>query len=196
MGGVLDGLSAVTGLAKPRQADGRVRSWRRIAVAVALLIALNVAIFAAPVNYRALGMFAYVGVFLLCFVANATTFIPVPYIPVVAHVAATVQLVPLLVLAAALGSVLGESVSYVVGRAGTGIVEEHAFWRRIETWIARPWRAGVVLFLLAVPLNPLFDVAGLAAGALGLRYRVFFASVFLARVVRMSVIAWLGTIWV
>jgi membrane protein DedA with SNARE-associated domain len=45
---------------------------------------------------------------------------------------------------------------------------------------------------LAVPLNPLFDVAGLAAGAMGMRYRVFFIAVFAARIVRFALIIWLG----
>ncbi len=38
-------------------------------------------------------------------------------------------------------------------------------------------------------MNPLFDVAGLAAGALRFPYWLFFVAVFLARVVRLAVLA-------
>jgi membrane protein YqaA with SNARE-associated domain len=58
--------------------------------------------------------------------------------------------------------------------------------------VARPWLAGAVLFVLAAPPNPAFDVAGLAAGALGVRYAVFFAAVFCARIVRLGVLAWIA----
>jgi len=50
-----------------------------------------------------------------------------------------------------------------------------------------------MLFAFAVPPNPVFDVAGLAAGAVGVRYSVFFVSVFAARLIRLAVIVWLGT---
>jgi uncharacterized membrane protein YdjX (TVP38/TMEM64 family) len=48
---------------------------------------------------------------------------------------------------------------------------------------------------LAAPLNPFFDVAGIAAGAIGMRYRVFFVAVFTARMVRLAVIVWLGAMF-
>ena len=65
-------------------------------------------------------------------------------------------------------------------------------YRRLHRLADRKWLAGLVLFALAVPLNPLFDVAGLAAGAMGMRYRVFFVAVFTARMLRLAGIIWLG----
>ena len=171
------------------------RGWRSWVLAVgglALLIGVNVVFLLMPINYRALGMFAYPGVFLVCFIANATTFVPVPYVPVVMHVARTAESIPLVVVLGALGSVLGESVAFVVGRAGERLAEENQWWRRLERFLAKPWLAGLFLFLFAVPPNPLFDVAGLAAGALGVRYGVFFIAVFAARIIRLGVVAWLG----
>jgi len=159
------------------------------------LIALNIAVYLAPIDYAALTSFAYVGAFLVCFVANAVVAIPVPYIPIIAHIGATADSAALVVALGALGSVLGESVAFLVGRAEQGLVSDHPLYKRLHGLAARKWLAGLVLFGLAVPLNPLFDVAGLAAGAMGMRYRVFFVAVFAARIVRLAVIVWLGSMF-
>jgi len=159
---------------------------------VVVLIALNIALYFAPIDYRAFASFAYAGAFLICLVANAVVAIPIPYIPIIAHIGATADSPALVVALGAFGSVLGESVAFVVGRAEQGLVSEHPLYKRLHRLAERKWLAGLVLFGLAVPLNPLFDVAGLAAGAMGMRYRVFFIAVFAARMVRLALIVWLG----
>jgi membrane protein YqaA with SNARE-associated domain len=181
--------------ATPRVPSAKHRHHLVIAAAgVAILIALNIAVYLAPIDYRALTTFAYAGAFLVCFVANAVVAIPIPYIPVIAHIGATAESAPLVVALGALGSVLGESVAFVVGRAEQGLVSEHPLYKRLHRLAERKWLAGLVLFGLAVPLNPLFDVAGLAAGAMGMRYRIFFIAVFAARIVRLALIVWLGVL--
>jgi membrane protein YqaA with SNARE-associated domain len=181
--------------AAPRVPKAKRRHHIVIAIAgVIALIALNVALYFAPIDYRALTTFAYAGAFLVCLLANAVVAIPIPYIPVIAHIGATAESPTLVVALAALGSVLGESVAFVVGRAEQGLVSEHPLYKRLHRLAERKWLAGLVLFGLAVPLNPLFDVAGLAAGAMGMRYRVFFVAVFTARLVRMALIVWLGVL--
>lgn len=159
------------------------------------LIALNIAVYLAPIDYGALASFAYAGAFLVCFVANAVVAIPIPYIPIIAHMGATADSAAVVVGLGALGSVLGESVAFLVGRAEQGLVSEHPLYKRLHRLAARKWLAGLVLFGLAVPLNPLFDVAGLAAGAMGMRYRVFFVAVLAARMVRLALIVWLGAMF-
>jgi len=173
----------------------RARVHRRPSPAVALgavfgLIFINVAVFMLPIDYRVFGAWAYPGVFVITFLANAAVALPIPYIPVVLQVARAVDVVPLVVLTAAFASVLGESVAYAIGRIEKELFCEHRLYLRLQRVVGRPVRAGLLLFILAVPLNPLFDVAGLAAGALGIPYRVFFWSVFVGRVVRWSIIIW------
>ncbi len=194
MGEVVNGRSAVA-LGMARRAGFTFRERRSLPFAIAALVALvlvNVVVFFAPIDYRAFGGLAYPGVFLITFIANATTFIPVPYLPVVMHVARTAEFLPLVIVLGALGSVLGESVAFAFGRAEEHAVQDHRWYQRLHELLARPVRAGVFLFLFAVPLNPFFDVAGLAAGALGVPYRVFFVSVFLGRIVRLALVVWLG----
>ena len=63
--------------------------------------------------------------------------------------------------------------------------------------MTHPVRAFVALFALAAPPNPLFDVAGMAAGAFGVPFWVFASAVFCGRFVRMLGIviisAWYGS---
>ena len=173
-----------------------VRHRRPVVLAIAggiFLVAFNIAVYLAPIDYGAFTSFAYLGAFIVTFLANALIAIPIPYIPIVAHIGATAGMPWLVVLLGALASVLGESVAFLAGRAEEGLVSEHPIYKRVHRLAERPLLAGAMLFLFAVPPNPIFDVAGLAAGAVGVRYRVFFISVFAARLIRLAVIVWLGT---
>jgi len=133
----------------------------------------------------------YAGAFAVAAIANATVLIPIPYYPLIARLAQMLNVWGV-ILAAAAGSALGESVAFLVGRSGKGIVEE----TRINSWMHRqmrhPWRAGLVLFALAAPPNPAFDIAGLLAGALDVPLWLFLVSVFLGRIIRMSLVAFGG----
>ena len=183
--------SATAARATAARARGRRRPSPAVAVAALFgLVLINVAVFMLPIDYRVFGAWAYPGVFVITFLANAAVALPIPYVPVVLQVARSVDLVPLVVLTAALASVLGESVAYAIGRIEKDLFSDHSLYRRLQRVVGKPMRAGLLLFVLSVPLNPLFDVAGLAAGALGIPYRIFFWSVFVGRIVRWAVIIW------
>jgi uncharacterized membrane protein YdjX (TVP38/TMEM64 family) len=176
---------AVLFVGRPRVPKAQHR--RNIALAIAgivFLLAFNIAVYLAPIDYGAFTSFAYLGALIV---------IPIPYVPIVAHIGATAGLPWLVVVLGALGSVLGESVAFLAGRAELGLVSEHPIYRRLHRVAQRPLLAGIILFAFALPPNPLFDVGGLAAGAVGMSYRVFFAAVFAARLIRLAVIVWLGT---
>jgi membrane protein YqaA with SNARE-associated domain len=165
-----------------------------LAVAGAIfLVALNIAVYFAPIDYAAFESFAYLGAFIVCFLANALVIIPIPYIPIVAHIGATAGMPWLVIVLGAFASALGESVAFLAGRAEEGLVSEHPIYRRLHRVAERPLLAGFLLFVFAAPLNPIFDVAGLAAGAVGVPFRVFFLAVLAARLLRLAVIVWLGT---
>lgn len=185
---------AVLFVGGPRVSPARHR--RHIVSAVAgivFMLAFNIAVFLAPIDYSAFTSFAYLGSFVVTLLANALIVIPIPYVPIVAHIGATAEIPWLVVALGALGSVLGESVAFLAGRAELGLVSEQPIYKRLHRVAQHPLLAGVILFAFALPPNPLFDVGGLAAGAVGMSYRVFFLAVFAARLIRLAVIVWLGT---
>jgi membrane protein YqaA with SNARE-associated domain len=164
-------------------------------VGIVFLVAFNIAVYFAPIDYSAFTSFAYLGAFIVTLLANALIAVPIPYIPIVAHIGATAELPWLVVVLAALGSVLGESVAFLAGRLELGLVSEHPIYRRLHRVAQRPLLAGVLLFAFAALPNPIFDVGGIAAGAVGVPYRVFFVAVLAARLVRIALIVWLGTLF-
>lgn len=171
---------------------GRDASMTKKVLAVAAVLAFNVGLFLVPIDYSGLGGFAYVGAFLITLLANAAVVVPVPYIPIVAHMVTSADSPALIVLSAAAGSALGESVAFFVGRVEKDIFAGHAWYERLRGFFAQELRAALFLFFFAVPLNPVFDVGGLAAGAFGLRYRTFLLAIFAGRVVRFAILALLA----
>lgn len=171
----------------------RAHAWLRPALVGLIMLVANLAAFYLIPQHviDQLGAFGYLGVFLITLLANATVIIPVPYYGLVARLATHLNL-PLIVLLGALGSALGESVAFFAGRTGRGVVEETRLYTWVQRQLTHPWRAFAMLFLLAAPPNPAFDVAGLTAGAMGLPFWMFFAAVFLGRIVRLIIIVLLG----
>jgi membrane protein YqaA with SNARE-associated domain len=161
-------------------------------VAIAAVIALNVALLLAPIDYSGLRAFAYPGAFLITLLANAAVVLPVPYIPIVMHIAGTADSAALVVLVAAVGSVLGESVAFAVGRVEKDLLDGHPWFERLRGFFRHERRAFLFLLFFAMPLNPVFDIGGFGAGALGISYRTFFSAVLLGRIVRFAAIAFLG----
>lgn len=169
------------------------RSWMRPMLVAAIAIVLNIiAYLMIPPDFAyRLGSLGYIGVFLITLVSNATIVVPIPYFGLVAALSPGLSMVGV-GIAGALGSVIGESVSFFVGRSGRGVVEQTWFYRWVQRQLEHPWRAFVVLFALSAPPNPAFDIAGLTAGAMGLPYWLFLSAVFLARLVRFGIVAFLG----
>jgi len=162
---------------------------------VALLVAVNVGFYFVPINYAILGDYAVAGVFVLTALATATIVIPVPYIPVIMHIAQQYHDVRMLVwiaLAAGAGSVIGELSGYMVGRSGRQAFADSRFSQWVAAQMTHPVRAFLALFALSAPPNPLFDVAGIAAGAFGVPLWLFATAVFSGRFVRMLGIVLVG----
>ena len=169
------------------------RSWIRPMLVAAIAIALNIIAYLMippDLAYR-LGALGYIGVVLITRISNATIVVPIPYFGLVAALSPGLSMVGV-GIAGALGSVIGESVGFFVGRSGRGVVEQTRFYRWVQRQLEHPWRAFVVLFALSAPPNPAFDVAGLTAGAMGLPYWIFLSAVFLARLVRFGIVAFVG----
>jgi membrane protein YqaA with SNARE-associated domain len=167
------------------------RAWLQPAIVGGVFVALNIAVYlwlTAPDGQAllvSLRDYAVLGAFLVMLVANATVIVPVPWPAILLPIAQQSSNLWLVLLAAAFGSVVGESVAFFVGRSGRGVVADTRFYRWVQRQLRHPWRAFAALLLLSAPPNPLFDVAGLTAGATGLPFWMFFSAVLCGRVLRM-----------
>ncbi len=114
----------------------------------------------------ALQNLGYVGLFLIGLLGAASVIaLPAPTLAAVCVGGSLLGLHPVGVgLAAGAGEALGEIVGYLVGMGSQALLAKGKVYARVYQWVQK--RGGLALFILALVPNPLFDLAGLAAGAL------------------------------
>lgn len=150
--------------------------WRLTLVRIAVILAvvgLTVVLFISKDKVAQLGAFGYPGIFLVSVLSNATLILPVPGVIFTSAMGAVFN--PLLVaLAAGTGATLGEITGYMAGFSGQGVIENRQWYERVTGWMKR--YGDVVILGLAFVPNPVFDIAGMVAGALRMplwRYLLF-----------------------
>ncbi|MCC6192318.1 MAG: VTT domain-containing protein [Anaerolineales bacterium] len=160
----------------------------RLAVLV-IVIGITIAIYSLGDQTAALAAYGYPGLFLLSILANATIVLPAPGLALVFVFAG--KLSPLGVgLAAAAGATLGELSGYLAGFSGQAIIENRGLYQRLEGYMRR-YGALTIVILAFLPL-PIFDLAGVAAGALKLPVQKFLFWCFLGKLPKMLLIALAG----
>lgn len=170
------------------------QTWVRPIGAGVIFILLNILAYLWLVSPAGQGLllqmrdYAVLGAFGVMLIANATVVVPVPWPAVLIPIAQHTDNLPGVLVAGALGSAIGETVAFFLGRSGRSVVANTRFYRWVQTQMTHPWRSFAVLFILAAPPNPLFDVAGITAGAMGLPFWMFFVAVFSARIIRIWII--------
>ncbi len=93
-------------------------------------------------------------------------------------------------LVAGLGEAIGEFSGYAAGYGGRVIVENRPEYRRIHGWMGR--HGVITMFLMSIIPNPLFDLAGVAAGAVQMPVGRFFLSVLGGKVIKDIYLAAIG----
>ncbi len=176
----------VEGKAKPKT------SWKiqvaRIC-AIIFVLALTVFLYLNRSKVQQLGAFGYPGIFLVSILANATIILPVPGILITSAMGAIFN--PFWVaVAAGTGAALGELTGYLAGFSGQGIIENRKWYVRFERWMKK--YGDITIFVLAIIPNPLFDVAGMTAGALKLPVWRYLIWVTLGKIIKMMIFAYFG----
>ncbi|MCB9138209.1 MAG: VTT domain-containing protein [Caldilineaceae bacterium] len=169
--------------------DQRVpmRAWGKLIAGALVILLITVACFWIVMNpewVEALDHWGYLGAFLISLIASATIILPAPGLAIVA--AMGVALNPLaLSLVAGAGSALGELSGYLAGAGGRALIPERhqPLFERIQHF-AESSHAPLAFFLLAALPLPIFDVAGMAAGVMGMRISSFLISVALGKTVK------------
>ena len=153
-----------------------------------LLTTFAIGFFYFSANIESLKSYGYAGLFLINIIGAASILLPSPAGATVVGGGALLEDflgVPAFVwvgLVAGLGEAIGEFSGYAAGYGGRFIIQEKPAYARIHDWMVK--RGVITMFLMSTFPNPLFDVAGLAAGAVQMPMRSFFVSVLGGKVIK------------
>ena len=132
----------------------------------------------------------YGGVFIINVLGNATVLFPIPSLAI--NFAGGSVLNPFVVgLVAGVAEPIGELTGYLAGYGGSAMFETKPRYARVKGWMQR--RGFLTVFVLSAIPNPLFDMAGMAAGALRFPLWKFLISCWLGKTLKATVIALLGS---
>ena len=163
----------------------------RILVLIAVIILIT-GLFVFRDQVKKLQEYGYIGIFLLSIAANATIIIPIPGIAFTTAMGAIFNPIGVAV-AAGLGAALGELSGYMAGFGGQAVVERATVYKRLTTWMkVHQNLAYGAIFLLAFIPNPVFDVAGMASGALKIPVWKFLIACAFGKILKMLLFAYAG----
>ncbi len=132
---------------------------------LAAVIGLTVLLFINRDKVKQLEGLGYPGVFFVSLLSNATLILPVPGVLFTSAMGAVFN--PWLVaLAAGTGATIGELSGYLAGFSGQAVIENRKWYDRVSGWMKK--YGDITVLLLAFIPNPVFDIAGMVAGALRL----------------------------
>ncbi|NPA26776.1 MAG: VTT domain-containing protein [Chloroflexi bacterium] len=169
--------------------------WGRV-IALVLMLALSLLILGYQEQLQRFRTYGYLGLFVLTFLSNATVIFPAPSMVLPLTMATVLNPWAVAVVSAA-GATLGELSGYLAGFTGKAFVEDYRLYRRVQSWMAR--HGEVTLFILAALPVPIFDLAGIIAGATRVPVLRFLLWTFLGKLVKMLSITvlghWVGRKW-
>lgn len=174
----------------PQPANRPMSGWLRLA-ALLLAVLVTVVILLLSNRIQELQALGYLGAFLIMLAGNATVVFPVPGLVFVIAMGSTLN--PWLVgLCAGPGAALGELTGYLAGYGGATPLENTALYRRFDGWMDRfgPW----VVFVLAIVPNPVFDMAGILAGASHMPWWKYLLAATAGKTIQATLLAWAGAL--
>ena len=160
----------------------------RILTLVAIVGALGAAVYFRE-RLQELKQYGYAAVFLVGLVSNATVVLPVPGLAVSSVLGSVFN--PWIVgIVGGVGQALGELTGYMAGYGGQTLVDGNPVYDRLTRWMRR---YGVLtVFVLAIVPNPVFDLGGMAAGALRFPVWKFLVSCTAGKVIKNIAFALAG----
>jgi membrane protein YqaA with SNARE-associated domain len=161
-----------------------------LALLAALAVTIGIPVFLPPDFVERFEGLVYLGAFLAMLISSATVILPVPGIILVFTFGARFN--PLLVgLAAGPGAALGEMTGYLAGYGASAIVDNTAMYERISRWVGGRYGLAVIALLAFIP-NPVFDMAGMVAGSLRIKWWQFLVAATIGKTARSILIAYGG----
>ena len=197
-----------------RRLLSKIRLPRRFALLAGTLLVGAVAVFAVvpflvDVDKETVRSFGYPGIFLVNVLGTGTVFVPVPGLTLIGQILIVegprdLGLHPVGVVAlGSLGMTVGEVTGYVTGRLGRRVSEAEQIsvrggigkrLRRVGRLVDRLMaRYGVAtLFVLSAIPNPIFEIAGVTAGAVRMSIWRFLVAVGMGKTVRVIMLVIIG----
>jgi membrane protein DedA with SNARE-associated domain len=154
------------------------------ALGLIFVLAVTVGIFffyrAHPSLVKELEGYGYLGAFIISVILNATLILPVGNILILTALGTTMPSPVLVGLAGGAGAAIGEITGYIAGRSGRSLISKRQLYNRVEGWV-RKWGILPIFIFSLVPL--IFDLVGIAAGALRVPFWKFFLFCWLGRTI-------------
>lgn len=158
------------------------------------LIFLSILISGVIIYFRndlaKLQAYGILGILLISILGNATVVVPAPVI-LTAFIGGSVYNPVLVGLVVALGATIGELTGFIAGLGGRVAITDHKHFKKVEKWMAKS--GFLTIFILAAIPNPLFDLAGIFAGATNYSAKKFLFATFLGKSIKFLVVALLGS---
>ena len=159
--------------------------------ALLLMLGVSVAIFALSDRIEELQALGYAGAFAIMLLGNATIILPAPGLTLVFALGSAFSPI-LLGLAGGAGAALGELTGYFAGLSGRSAIADQDLYQRFENWMQN--HGPIALLILSIVPNPFFDLAGLAAGALGFSWWRFLIVAWVGKTLQSTLIAYAGAL--
>jgi len=167
--------------------------WRMNALRIAALIAITLGSCWLALNpewVRSFGKWGYLSVFFISLLSSATVLIPAPGLAVVFAMGGALDPIALGIVAG-IGSGLGELSGYIAGASGRGLILRNKGINSHLHWFTTRYTLPA-LFVLAILPMPVFDIAGVIAGALKMRVSQFLAVVISGKIIKHVLVALVG----
>ncbi len=152
-------------------------------------VSISVLVFIFRGDIARLQSLGYFGIFLISLIGSATIILPVPSF--LSALVGGAFLNPLLVaLFSSVGATLGELTGYMAGLGGDEFVKHNKRIKMVENWMIKygAW----TIFVLAMIPNPLFDIAGIIAGASRMPVYKYLLVVWAGKMIKYLGISYLG----
>jgi len=175
-------------------AEGLPRSkaslaWRLLALVLSL--GITVVVFLQRERVAQFSSYSYFGLFVVSIMGNATVLLPVPSLAAT-FIAGGIFNPLLSGIVSGAGMAIGESSGYLAGYGGTAIVEgrDKARLGKLEIWMQR--HGFLTLIALSAIPNPVFDLAGIAAGASHYPFGHFLLACLVGKTIKALAFAFAG----
>ena len=161
-------------------------TWRGRLLIIFFIAAISAVAFLTQ-DRISVGRLSYGAVAGAVLLASGGLVVPVPALAITCTTATFLNPAAVAIIAGLAGT-LGELTGYFLGYSGSRVFERGRFYNRVENWMRR--RGWLLLFVISAVPNPLFDVAGIAAGALRYPLWRYLVAVGLGKQVKFFMIAY------